>query len=174
MCCPKIKRARTEYGQIYEKMRRSNQDNEAPMVGSSSSSSPGRVQGTACPVHETAHVSAVPCSYSSLWLSAPQIPYNRGSKAYINDERERDERSHSLMCLKGTRSLSESATGRSGWLHHIPQRAQCNQKWAVLGSIPRKARAFNSPFKKPLKIKMYINKHFFFLLCSLLQKKIAS
>lgn len=136
-------------------------------MGSRGSSSPGRVQGTACPSHKTAHVSAVPCSYSSLRLSAPQIPYNRGSKAYINDERERDERSHSLMCPKGTQVIIRKCQWQRGWLHKL-HRAQHNQKWTILALISRKASAFNSPFGKPLNIwdvhkQVYL--FFFFALC---------
>lgn len=67
--------------------------------------------------------------------------------------KERGMKDPTLWCVpKAPRSLSESASDRSGWLQHKLHRAQRNQKWAILGLIPRKAPAFNSPFRKTLNV----------------------
>lgn len=129
------------------------------MVGSSGSKSPVRVQGTACPAHKTAHVSAVPCSYSSLWLNTPQIPYNRGSKAYINEERVR-------VCPQGTQVIFKKCQWQKGLVTQTAQ-SSAQSEMSSLGFDFQKSICI-SPFRKPLNIsdahkQAYLS--FFFALC---------
>lgn len=151
LCWSKIKRARTDYGQIYEEVRRfltkavrfSRWENESP-------------NWYRTPLAQLIHLPEFlqfPVPTPFLWLSALKISRDAWSKTYINDERARDERYRALWCvLKAPASLSENVRDRSGWLHDKPHRAQQDQKWGISGYIARKAPRFNSLFRNLLNI----------------------